>query len=289
MAKAYWVVCYHSIKNQDAFQAYAKLAAPAIQAAGGKYLVRGNPAKVYESGMNQRVVLIEFASVQQALAAHDAAGYQEALKHLAADGGTPSGQPRCSASGVRRLGRAQARPSKPRLTLKRGGENPRPAAIRKSLDPQRFVRQVFLPVGLEIDAVGRLDLLLFPDRFLREAREARFDFGGQRLAAQRLRVLERARQPEAGVGIFISLAHLGEDTRRGQGLGMLHGLGGRRERAAVRGAAVRRIQGRRDRRALGEHLGAPLAQLDHVAVAVQPQAGLAAARRGAQLVAPDRS
>ena len=85
MAKAYWVVCYHSIKNQDAFQAYAKLAAPAIQAAGGKYLVRGNPAKVYESGMNQRVVLIEFASVQQALACHDAAGYQEALKHLAGD------------------------------------------------------------------------------------------------------------------------------------------------------------------------------------------------------------
>ena len=85
MAKAYWIVCYHSIKNQDAFQAYAKLAAPAIQAAGGKYLVRGNPAKVYESGMNQRVVVIEFASVQQALAAHDAAGYQEALKHLAGD------------------------------------------------------------------------------------------------------------------------------------------------------------------------------------------------------------
>ena len=85
MAKAYWVVCYHSIKNQDAFQAYAKLAAPAIQAAGGKYLVRGNPAKVYESGMNQRVVLIEFPSLQQALACHDAPGYQEALKPLAGD------------------------------------------------------------------------------------------------------------------------------------------------------------------------------------------------------------
>ncbi len=89
MAKAYWVVCYHSIKNQDAFQAYAKLAAPTIQAAGGKYLVRGNPAKVYESGMNQRVVVIdqrvvviEFASVQQALACHDGAGYQESLKVL---------------------------------------------------------------------------------------------------------------------------------------------------------------------------------------------------------------
>src|SRR5258706_8808165 len=39
-----------------------------------------------------------------------------------ASAGTPSGQPRCSASGVRRLGRAQARPSKLRLTLKRGGD-----------------------------------------------------------------------------------------------------------------------------------------------------------------------
>src|SRR5882672_9431788 len=85
MAKDYWVVCYHSIKNQDAFQAYAKIAAPAIQAAGGKYLVRGNPAKVYESGMNQRVVLIELASVQQAIAAHESACYQESLKHLAGD------------------------------------------------------------------------------------------------------------------------------------------------------------------------------------------------------------
>jgi uncharacterized protein (DUF1330 family) len=85
MAKAYWVVCYHSIKNQDAFQAYAKLAAPAIQAGGGRYLVRGNPAKVYESGMSQRVVVIEFASVQQALACHEGAAYQEALKQLVGD------------------------------------------------------------------------------------------------------------------------------------------------------------------------------------------------------------
>jgi len=85
MAKAYWVVCYHSIKNQDAFQAYAKLAAPAVQAAGGRYLVRGSPAKVYETGLNQRVVVIEFDSLQKALAAHDSAGYQEALKALGGD------------------------------------------------------------------------------------------------------------------------------------------------------------------------------------------------------------
>jgi uncharacterized protein (DUF1330 family) len=83
MAKGYWVVAYQSIKNQEAWQAYAKLAAPAIQAGGGKYLVRGNPAKTYESGINQRVVLIEFPSVQAAIACHDGAPYQEALKHLA--------------------------------------------------------------------------------------------------------------------------------------------------------------------------------------------------------------
>ncbi|TMG73655.1 MAG: DUF1330 domain-containing protein [Betaproteobacteria bacterium] len=82
MAKGYWVVCYHSMKNQDAFQAYAKLAAPAVQAAGGRYLVRGSPAKVYEEGLNQRVVVIEFDSLQKALAAHDSAGYKEALKAL---------------------------------------------------------------------------------------------------------------------------------------------------------------------------------------------------------------
>jgi uncharacterized protein (DUF1330 family) len=85
MAKAYWVVAYQSIKNQEAWQAYAKLASPAILAAGGKYLIRGNPAKTYESGINQRVVVIEFPSVQAAIACHDGAPYQEALKHLAGD------------------------------------------------------------------------------------------------------------------------------------------------------------------------------------------------------------
>ncbi len=83
MAKGYWVTSYRSIKNPDALAAYAKLAAPAIQAAGGRFIVRGNPTKVYEAGLNQRVVVIEFDSVEKAIAAHDSAGYQEALKALA--------------------------------------------------------------------------------------------------------------------------------------------------------------------------------------------------------------
>ena len=82
MAKAYWVVTYRAIKNQDAFAAYAKLAVPAVQASGGRFIVRGNPAKTYEAGMNQRVVVIEFESIQKALAAHDTKEYGAALEAL---------------------------------------------------------------------------------------------------------------------------------------------------------------------------------------------------------------
>ena len=82
MAKAYWIAFYHSIKNPDAFAAYAKVAPAAIQAAGGRFVVRGNPAQVYEKGLAQRVVMIEFDSLEKAVAAHDSAGYQAALKVL---------------------------------------------------------------------------------------------------------------------------------------------------------------------------------------------------------------
>lgn len=83
MAKAYWVSVYRSISNPDALAAYAKLAGPALTAAGGKFLARGMPAQVYEKGMQQRTVLIEFESVAAAIAAHDSPAYQEALKALA--------------------------------------------------------------------------------------------------------------------------------------------------------------------------------------------------------------
>jgi Uncharacterized conserved protein len=63
MAKAYWVTTYRNISNPDALAEYAKLAAPAIQAGGGRFLVRGTPSKVYEAGLNQRTVIIEFDSV----------------------------------------------------------------------------------------------------------------------------------------------------------------------------------------------------------------------------------
>jgi uncharacterized protein (DUF1330 family) len=82
MAKAYWVACYRSVSDPEALAAYAKIAGPAIAAGGGRFLARGTAAKAYESGLTQRLVIIEFDSVEKAVAAHDSPGYQEALKVL---------------------------------------------------------------------------------------------------------------------------------------------------------------------------------------------------------------
>ena len=80
MAKAYWICFYRSISNQDAIAEYAKLAGPAIQGGGGRFLGRGLPAKTYEAGKNMRTVVIEFDSVQQATATFESKAYQDACK-----------------------------------------------------------------------------------------------------------------------------------------------------------------------------------------------------------------
>ncbi len=82
MPNAYWITTYRSVRDPDAMAAYARLALPALTAAGGRFIVRGMPAQVYESGVEQRVVVIEFDSVEKAVAAHDGAAYQEALRVL---------------------------------------------------------------------------------------------------------------------------------------------------------------------------------------------------------------
>ena len=82
MPKAYMVVTYRSITNPEALAAYAKIAGPAIEGAGGKFLVRGVPTKTYEAGMKERTVVVEFPSLAQAIAAYEGPAYKEALKAL---------------------------------------------------------------------------------------------------------------------------------------------------------------------------------------------------------------
>jgi uncharacterized protein (DUF1330 family) len=82
MSKAYWISAYRSVRDETAVAAYAKLAGPALVAAGGRFMARGIPSQVYESGLAQRTVVIEFESVAQAIAAHDGPEYQQALRAL---------------------------------------------------------------------------------------------------------------------------------------------------------------------------------------------------------------
>jgi uncharacterized protein (DUF1330 family) len=85
MAKAYWISFYREISDTAKLAAYAKLGGPAIEAAGGRFLARATAAKAYEAGLTERTVVVEFESVDQAIAAHDSPAYQAALAAL--DGG----------------------------------------------------------------------------------------------------------------------------------------------------------------------------------------------------------
>lgn len=82
MAKGYLVVTYRKINDADKWGAYAKIAGVAIPKLGGKFIVRGMPAQVYEKGIRERVVIVEFESLAKAQAAHDSAEYKEALRVL---------------------------------------------------------------------------------------------------------------------------------------------------------------------------------------------------------------
>jgi len=82
MPKAYWISVYRAVNNPDKLAAYAKLAGPAITGGGGRFLARGEPVKVYENGIRQRTVVIEFDSVEQAVATHDSPAYRAALDAL---------------------------------------------------------------------------------------------------------------------------------------------------------------------------------------------------------------
>ena len=85
MPKAYWISCYREVSDPSKLSAYAALAGPAIEAGGGRFLVRATAAKAYEDGRLDRTVIIEFDSVERAIAVHESAAYQRALAAL--DGG----------------------------------------------------------------------------------------------------------------------------------------------------------------------------------------------------------
>ena len=83
MKNGYWVVAYRSVSDESALKEYGKLAIPAIEAGGGKALIRtANAIEPRESGLKQRVVVMEFESFEKAIATYNTAAYQAALRVL---------------------------------------------------------------------------------------------------------------------------------------------------------------------------------------------------------------
>ncbi|MEV7397712.1 DUF1330 domain-containing protein [Aeromicrobium sp. NPDC092404] len=79
---AYWINTFTAIHDEERLAAYVELAGPAMRAAGGTFLARGNPAHAFEAGTTERTTLIRFESVDAAVAAYHSAGYQAALEAL---------------------------------------------------------------------------------------------------------------------------------------------------------------------------------------------------------------
>ena len=82
MAKGYWVTFYRSVSNPAALTEYAKLAGPPIETGGGRFIARTVASKAYEGGLKERVVVIEFDSVEKAIATIESAEYRAAQKLL---------------------------------------------------------------------------------------------------------------------------------------------------------------------------------------------------------------
>ena len=86
MAKGYWVSVYPAISDPEGLTDYNELAGLAVRAGGGRVLSRipsrGGRVVAHEAGITQRVVLIEFDSFEQAVAAYESEAYQKALVAL---------------------------------------------------------------------------------------------------------------------------------------------------------------------------------------------------------------
>ena len=81
MKKAYWVGIVN-VKNHDEYKKYADIAGPALTAAGAKILSRGGRIKNLEGEKMNRVVVIEFPSMEQAESFYNSDEYRKGLKYI---------------------------------------------------------------------------------------------------------------------------------------------------------------------------------------------------------------
>jgi uncharacterized protein (DUF1330 family) len=83
MKNAFWVIAWRSVTDVAAVERYAATASAAIRAHGGRTVARGDPARVYEAGLSERLVVVRFESLPAAISAYESPEYQAAVAHLA--------------------------------------------------------------------------------------------------------------------------------------------------------------------------------------------------------------
>ena len=89
MPKAY-VVVDMEITDPERYAPYREAAAPAVAAAGGRYLARGGATEVLEGDREpHRMVILEFPDMDAARSWYDSPAYREA-RRLRADAATGS-------------------------------------------------------------------------------------------------------------------------------------------------------------------------------------------------------
>lgn len=80
MPKAYWIAQVR-VNDPEKYALYAKGATEAFALHGGRPLARGGKVQWLEGGERPRCVVIEFESMEAALACHRSAEYQAARSH----------------------------------------------------------------------------------------------------------------------------------------------------------------------------------------------------------------
>ena len=79
MPKGYMLSVHRSLADTEKADAYRALALPAMEAMGSRMLAATSNVVAKENGLAERTVLIEFESMEAAIAAYESAAYQEAL------------------------------------------------------------------------------------------------------------------------------------------------------------------------------------------------------------------
>ena len=79
MPKAYWIARV-DVRDPETYKKYVETGRPAYLRYGAKFLARGGRTEVLEGDARARNVVIEFASMEDALACYNSPEYTEARK-----------------------------------------------------------------------------------------------------------------------------------------------------------------------------------------------------------------